>query len=59
MSIVNQKPYADKSVRKQSARTVFRTAAQRHTYRHNACAYRDWSFRPERAAKDDFKKEVQ
>jgi hypothetical protein len=43
-----------KSRATQSASTVFKIGLKRHTYKQPTRAYRDWSFRPERAAMQEF-----
>jgi len=49
MKIVEQKPVTSKPRRtQQPAKVIFATGSQAYRYRQPTCAYRDWSFRPER-----------
>jgi hypothetical protein len=54
MSNVQDSKKPSKSRDAQSATAVFKIGRRRHSYRQPACVYRDWSFKPERAIKEEF-----
>jgi hypothetical protein len=54
MNNVTDSKKRSKSRDAQSASTIFHVGRQCHTYRQPTCVYRNWAYRPDRAAKQEF-----